>query len=135
MWLWTGSVPVVDLFATPGRPLLDHLGVPLGAMGDAAFRHIGELEALARHPNVAVKATGVPAYAEDRYPYRSIHGHLHRIYDAFGARRFFWGTDITKMPCSWRQCVTLFTEELRWLPQSDKPLVMGRALRDWLGWN
>jgi hypothetical protein len=27
----------------------------------------------------------------------------------------FWGTDITRMPCSWRQCVTLFTEELPWL--------------------
>jgi len=27
----------------------------------------------------------------------------------------FWGTDITKMPCSWHQCVTMFTEELPWL--------------------
>ena len=24
-------------------------------------------------------------------------------YDAFGPQRMFWGTDITKMPCSWRQ--------------------------------
>jgi hypothetical protein len=23
-----------------------------------------------------------------------------------------WGTDITGMQCSWRHCVTLFTEEL-----------------------
>jgi predicted TIM-barrel fold metal-dependent hydrolase len=84
---------------------------------------------------VAVKATGAPAYATDAYPYRSIHGYLEKIFDAFGPRRFFWGTDITKMPCSWRQCVTLFTEELNWLPEKDKPLVMGQALRDFLGWN
>lgn len=46
----------------------------------------------------------------------------------------FWGTDITKMPCSWRQCVTMFTEELPWLPERDKALVMGQAVCDWWGW-
>jgi hypothetical protein len=38
------------------------------------------------------------------------------------------------MPCSWRQCVTLFTEELPWLTGRDLELVMGRALCDWIGW-
>jgi hypothetical protein len=46
----------------------------------------------------------------------------------------FWGTDITKMPCSWRQCVTMFTEELPWLPERDKHLVMGQAVCAWWGW-
>jgi len=32
------------------------------------------------------------------------------------------------MPCSWRQCVTLFTEELPWLSEADKTLIMGEAL-------
>jgi hypothetical protein len=57
--------------------------------------------------NVAVKATGQPLYAEDAYPFRSFQEHLHRCFDAFGADRMFWGTDITRMPCSWRQCVTV----------------------------
>ena len=39
------------------------------------------------------------------------------MYDAFGPDRMFWGTDITRRPCSWRQCVTLFIEELHWLSQ------------------
>jgi hypothetical protein len=46
----------------------------------------------------------------------------------------FWGTDITKMPCSWRQCVTMFTEELPWLKGRDLELVMGEALCAWWGW-
>jgi hypothetical protein len=46
----------------------------------------------------------------------------------------FWGTDITRMPCSWRDCVTAFTEEGSWLPEAEKPLVMGGALCNWLGW-
>jgi hypothetical protein len=58
----------------------------------------------------------------------------HRLYDAFGPARWFWGTDITRMPCSWRQCVTLFTEELPWLKGRDLELVMGRAVCDWLEW-
>jgi len=72
--------------------------------------------------------------ASEPYPYRNIHDHLRRIYDAFGPERMFWGTDITRMPCSWRQCVTLFTEELPWLTARDKELIMGRAVCDWLGW-
>jgi predicted TIM-barrel fold metal-dependent hydrolase len=73
------------------------------------------LLALAKYPNVAVKAAGQAGYAEDEYPFRSLHWHLHRCFDAFGPERIFWGTDITRMQCSWRQCVSLFTEELPWL--------------------
>jgi hypothetical protein len=39
------------------------------------------------------------------------------------------------MSCSWRQCVTLFTEELPWLSGNDLELVMGRAFCDWIGWD
>jgi len=60
--------------------------------------------------------------------------YLQQLYDAFGPKRYFWGTDITRMPCSWHQCVTLFTEELPWLKGEDLELVMGRGVCDWLGW-
>ncbi len=46
----------------------------------------------------------------------------------------FWGTDITRMPCSWQQCVSVFTEELPWLQGRDLDLVMGEALCNWVGW-
>jgi hypothetical protein len=29
----------------------------------------------------------------------------------------------------------MFTEEMPWLLQKDKELIMGRALCTWLGWN
>jgi hypothetical protein len=34
------------------------------------------------------------------------------------------------MPCSYRECVTMFTEETLWLRGNDKDLAMGRALCD-----
>ena len=65
---------------------------------------------------------------------RSFHEHLHRCFDAFGPERMFWRIDITRMPCSWRQCVILFTEELPWLKGRDLDLVMGEAVYNWVGW-
>jgi len=121
--------------------IIDHLGRPSGRKGDpgleddvALWSNLPQVLALAKHPNVAIKATGAPSYSSEAYPYRNIHDHLRRIYDAFGPARMFWGTDITRMPCTWRQCVTMFTEELPWLSGRDRELVMGRAVCDWLGW-
>jgi len=116
--------------------ILDHLGRPSGGTASQPdlWANLPEVVALARYPNVAMKATGAPSYSGHAYPFADIHDNLHRLYDAFGPARFFWGTDITRMPCPWRQCVTLFTEELSWLKGRDLELVMGRAVCDWLGW-
>jgi predicted TIM-barrel fold metal-dependent hydrolase len=116
------------------RLLIDHLGLVRAAQDDAAFANLDALLALADLPNVAVKATGAPGYSTAPYPFRNIHDGLHRIFDAYGPHRFFWGTDLTRMPCSYRQCVTMFTEELPWLKGRDLELVMGEGVRDWLGW-
>jgi predicted TIM-barrel fold metal-dependent hydrolase len=154
-WLWTeaekAGVPI-SMLATdsltdigriaerhPGlRLTIDHLGGRGGltTLKDAAaMTHMPQLVALAKHPNIAVKATGAPGYSSKAYPFRSMHGYLRQIYDAFGPQRMFWGTDITKMPCSWRHCVTMFTEELPWLTEHDKQRIMGDAIRAWWGWN
>jgi hypothetical protein len=77
-----------------------------------------------------------PYYApDDQYPFKSLHDRIHRLYDAYGPERLFWGTDITRLRnCTWRQAVTMFTEELPWLSENDKALVMGEALCRWFNW-
>ena len=117
------------------RLIIDHCGLIRAAKDEAAFANLDELLSLAALPNVAVKATGAPAYSSQPYPFRNIHDGLRRIFDAYGPRRFFWGTDITRMPCPYRQCVTMFTEELPWLKGQDLELVMGRAVCEWIGWD
>jgi predicted TIM-barrel fold metal-dependent hydrolase len=154
-WLWAeaekAGVPIATL-ATDSltdlgriaqrhpalRLTIDHLGGRGGltTLKDAAaMTHMPELLALAKLPNVAVKATGAPGYSSEAYPFPKMHTYLRQIYDAFGPHRMFWGTDISKMPCSWHQCVTMFTEELPWLSDQDKRLIMGDALCAWWGWN
>lgn len=116
------------------RLLIDHCGLNRHGQDAEAFVHLDELLALAKLPNVAVKATGAPHYSTHGYPFRNIEDGLHRIFDAFGPKRMFWGTDITRMTCSYRQCVTFFTEELSWLRGRDLEDVMGRGLCEWIGW-
>lgn len=43
-------------------------------------------------------------------------------------------TDFTADDLLRRQCVTLFAEELPWLSERDKELIMGGALCTWLDW-
>jgi predicted TIM-barrel fold metal-dependent hydrolase len=116
------------------KMILDHCGLNRRGQDAEAFIHLDELVALAKLPNVAVKATGAPHYSTESYPFRNIQDGLHRIFDAYGPERMFWGTDITRMPCSYRQCVTFFTEELPWLKGRELEDVMGRGLCEWIGW-
>jgi predicted TIM-barrel fold metal-dependent hydrolase len=153
-WLWAAAekagVPIAMLATDslreiggiaerhPGlRLTIDHLGGRGGTSNlkdAAAMTHIPALLALAKFPNVAVKATGVPHYSGEAYPFPALHPYLRQVFDAFGPNRMFWGTDITKMPCSWKECVTMFTEELPFLKGRDLELVMGEALCAWWGW-
>jgi predicted TIM-barrel fold metal-dependent hydrolase len=122
----------------PGLKLhIDHIGRGGGRADkkdDAAYADLPEMLALARLPNLAVKLSGAPSTSTEPYPYRNVHKYLREIVEAFGPDRCFWGTDITRMPCSYRQCVTMFTEEMPWLKGRDLERVMGGAIVDWLGW-
>ena len=74
-WLWPAAeraglpvalaaasfLPVVGQIAErhPGlRLIVDHMGVPSASQGEASYRNLPQLLAVAKHPNVAVKATG-----------------------------------------------------------------------------
>lgn len=119
----------------PGlKIVIDHLALAVdNRKDDAAFWDLPELLRLARHPNIAVKASCVTYHAGQPYPHPGLHPYIRQVFDAFGPERVFWGSDFTRLP-SYREAVTMFTEELPWLTGRDKELVMGRAVCDWLGW-
>jgi L-fuconolactonase len=95
---------------------------------------IAVLLEFARYKNVAVKASCLPCYVDEPYPYPALHPHIRRVVETFGPERVFWGTDLSQLPCSYRQAVTLFTEELSFLTAADKEWIMGRGIASWLGW-
>lgn len=118
----------------PGlRITIDHLA--LGRSKDEeAFRELDLLLALAKRHNISVKSSCMPLYTADAYPYRRLHPYLRRVYDAFGPQRMFWGSDLSRLECSYRECVTMFTEEMPWLSATDLEWIMGRGLCEWIGW-
>ena len=142
----------------PGlRLTIAHLGGRGGLttlQDHAAMTHMPALLALAKCQNVAVNATAAPGYSAEAYPFPTMQSYRRQVWAAshvlgdpaprsrparqppgkFGPHRMFWGTVISAMPCSWRQCVTMFTEELSWLGEADKSLVMGEALCAWWAW-
>lgn len=150
-WLWPAAekagVPIMVLVPHglahlmadiagryPGlRIVMDHLGLHEGK-DEEAFAQFDKFLALARHPNIAAKASCLPHFTADSYPYRRLHPYIRKVYDAFGPKRIFWGTDISRLPCTYRQAITMFTEELSWLKPDDKEWIMGRGVCEWLGW-
>ena len=151
-WLWKeaelAGVPIMIIIDTeqigfidqaaerhPGlKIVLDHLCIRGRTKNEEAFENLDKVLAMAGRPNIAVKATAFPRYSTEDYPYRNLHPHLRRVYDAFGPKRVFWGSDLTSLPCSYAQAVTMFTEEIPWLTSEDKNWIMGRALCEWLDW-
>ena len=150
-WLWAAAersgvplmvlppdqLPAIDRAAERHpdlRLVIDHLALTSTRRDDEAMAALEQLYPLARHPNVAVKASALPCYSTEPYPFRNLHDHIRRVVDAFGPSRVFWGTDLSRLRCSYREAITLFTEELPFLSEADKRLIMGQGICDWLGW-
>lgn len=113
---------------------VDHFGLPLEARAGDIPGVVDELVKLAVYPNVVVKASALPSYTRDPYPFPALHEPIRRVLDAFGPRRVFWGSEMTRLRCSYREAVTLFTEELPFLSGDDLDWVMHRGISEWLGW-
>jgi predicted TIM-barrel fold metal-dependent hydrolase len=51
--------------------------------------------ALAQHPNVHLKFTGMPSLSRSAYPYAELRDPVRRAIDAFGSERCFWASDMS----------------------------------------
>ncbi len=120
------------------RLVIDHFGISrvVVARGQTA-ETIAKCAALAKYPNVFVKTSSAPTYSNEPWPFSDMEPHIRRIFDAFGPRRCFWGTDVSISfdKCSYRERVTHFTERLSFLSAGDRDWAMGRALNEFLGWS
>jgi predicted TIM-barrel fold metal-dependent hydrolase len=118
------------------RIIVDHMGFARETMDEKALPAVERMNALARHHNVFVKVSALPCFSTEPYPFRNLREPLRRVIEAFGPRRSFWGSDITRVPstCSLQQVVTHFTEELDFLSPADLEWVMGRGLAECLRW-
>lgn len=128
----------VDAIATrfpDVRILLDHLNIS-GPLTRPLADYVDETIKLARHPNVVAKVSALPRLAPrgEAWPYRSLHPHIKRIVDAFGAERCIWGSDLSGLPVPYSDWVRAVTEGMDFLSQHERELIMNGAIARWLDW-
>lgn len=140
MFLTTGQTPLFARIAERHPQLIliiDHMGVSSEAVKNKTLPvAIDHSAALAKYPNVSVKLSAAPLFSSEPYPFRDVTPHIRRLFDAYGPRRCYWGTDMTNSfaKATYRQRITHFTEELSFLSETDKDWVMGRAILERLKW-
>ncbi|MBU3651917.1 MAG: amidohydrolase [Limnohabitans sp.] len=115
--------------------IIDHLGLHSHHRDADCASSFQQLLSLARHENVSVKASAVPCYTQEAYPFEGFKPYLRAVYESFGPQRMFWGSDVSRLPCSYRDAVTHFTQTLDFISPADLPWVMGGALSRWLRWD
>jgi predicted TIM-barrel fold metal-dependent hydrolase len=116
----------------PGlRLAIDALGLTLTMRDREIDGPIRNLAQLADLPNVSLKATALPGYVSEPYPYPSLAPRLRWLVDTFGPNRVFWASDLTRVDQAYRAIVT-FAAELGVLTDDELAAFMGRGLAAWL---
>jgi predicted TIM-barrel fold metal-dependent hydrolase len=114
--------------------IVDHMGRISELRGPAAFADLDDLLALARYPGVLVKTSAAPCYSDQAYPFADLHPFLHRMYDSFGPRRLLWGSDLTRLPGPYAECLDHFRQGLDFLSAEDKEWILGKTAAEALDW-
>lgn len=113
--------------------IIDHLGLRTGAKDAEILTAVDEIFPLAAVPNIAVKATCLPSYVSEAFPFPTLQELIPRIVRAFGAERVLWGSDFSRLPCTYDENLRLFTEESG-LSAEQLGWITGRSLSEWLDW-
>ncbi|HWB38493.1 MAG TPA: amidohydrolase family protein, partial [Rugosimonospora sp.] len=123
------QIPAVRDIAVrhPGlRIIVDHMGLYVDVRDDDVAAAVEPVYTMADLPNVGVKLTALPCHTSEPYPFTNLHPHVRRMRDTFGNHRLFWGSDMTRLPVPYSQCVTAFTEQMPFLTATDLERIMGR---------
>jgi L-fuconolactonase len=150
-WLWSAaartSLPVM-LYA-PGlegevgnllkrypdlRLTLDHANLSLSVDADSLETAIERILPLSSFPNLRVKASGLECHVDPNRRVAQIGSAVSSLVGAFGADRVFWGTDLTRVPCTYRQTLTAFADGISGVSAQELSLILGEAIRAWLPW-
>jgi L-fuconolactonase len=115
------------------RLAVDHFALE-HQMGAAELRRaVDDLARLADLPNVSVKASALPGFVDEPFPFPTLHGVVRTAVRAFGPERVFWGSDMTRLHCSYREALG-FVSTIDGLSATELEWVMGRAVALWLDW-
>jgi len=116
------------------RLILDHLGRPRGDTSPSErWANLADVLALAKYPNIAMKATGAPSYSDQSYPFATSTTTCAGSTTP-SAPRAGSGAPTSRVCPAVASVRNAVHGRAAWLKGRDLELVMGRAVCDWLGW-
>jgi predicted TIM-barrel fold metal-dependent hydrolase len=150
-WFWElcerQGIPVMALVPGMARKLLPiaerhrnltvlipHMACLLDSRGTDAFSNLGDLLELARYPRMFVMVSAAACYSNEPYPFLDIQPYIKLILSAFGPQRMLWGSDLSRLKCSYRECLDLFRVAIDFLSQGDRDWILGKTLAEALNW-
>ena len=111
--------------------IIDHLS-RIGADQPVCDEHIGQLCAMAKHPNVMVKVSAFYALGEKAPPYDDLNPLIRRVYEAFGADRLMWASDcpFQVVDHTYEDSIALIRDRLNFLSDADKDQILRKTAED-----
>jgi predicted TIM-barrel fold metal-dependent hydrolase len=111
--------------------IIDHL-CRIGAGQPITNTHIDQLCAMAKHPNVMVKASAFYALGEKTPPYDDLAELVQRVYEAFGAERLMWASDCPYQVVdhTYEDSIGFVRDRLEFLSASDKDQILRKTAED-----
>lgn len=116
----------------PDTPvIIDHIA-RIGMAGKPLDAEVKALCAIARYPKARVKLSAFYALGEKRPPHDDLARLIHRVYDAFGAKRLMWGSDcpFQTETETYKDSVSLIRDRLSYLSAEDKEWILRRSAEE-----
>ena len=107
----------------------------MGHSGVGNKERLEQVLASARYANIGVKVSGFYYSTQQGFwdfPYEdSIREIVQPLYDTFGPRRLYWGSDypVCLRNMTYRQAIECFRSHCGFIPEADQALIMGENLR------
>lgn len=117
------------------RLVIDHLALDEPDRGADLLEKTKPLLELAALENVAVKLSALPCFLTDPEDFTPLQPLVHRFIEAFGPTRSFWGSDLSRLPCSYSAWILGFRDLISDLTDEDQAEIWGRGICRWLGWH
>jgi predicted TIM-barrel fold metal-dependent hydrolase len=150
-WFWADcerlSIPVMAL--VPGmvqklrsiverhphlKILIPHMGCVTSLRAPEVFSGLEDLLDLSRYSGIFVMVSSVPNFSKERFPFADLQPFLKRIFDTYGPKRMLWGADLTRLTCTYRECLDHFQTALDFLTSQDREWILGKSLAHALNW-
>jgi predicted TIM-barrel fold metal-dependent hydrolase len=134
--IWKSELGAIAQKHPKLRIIIDHMGIMARCVDDAIGYWVQETADLYEHPNIYVKVSALPGYSTQPYPYSNITKYVREMVDKMGARRCFWGTDLTRLMghgLTYKDTIEQFTKHMNFTAE-ELDWIMGKGICECLDW-